>query len=260
MEGKGARKSKKRDANFLRDEKISLIRAVEARPCMWLTTHKKHFDKIAVKRAWESVAAEINKEVNECRDAWTSLRDSLRYHRNKLAKSGSAGGSDFGEPRVKESVDWRFAEHMAFLPVNTLERRAKSSSFTFVDSPACSPDACSSPVPNKIEEISIPACSDDDTWLAEDDVEASKSTSYSYSNSSKRLKAEEPTSSTTDGLAGLLGDYLKNKKKTRAVFPFWDKLLSKLPEDVATATEVEITNLLFSKVQQEVKEELPYDY
>ncbi|XP_034131971.1 uncharacterized protein LOC117586170 [Drosophila guanche] len=254
MEGK--RKSKKRDANFRSDEKISLIKAVEARPCMWLITDKKHFDKIALKRAWESVAAEMNKEVNECRDAWTSLRDSLRYHRSKLAKSGSAGGSDFGEPRVKECVDWQFAEHMAFLPVNTLERRTKTSCFTFVDSPACSPDECSSPVP-KIEEISIPACSDDDTWLSEDDVEACKSTSYSYSNSSKRPKAEEPTSSTTDGLAGLLGDYLKNKKKTRAVFPFWDKLLSKLPEDVATATEVEITNLLFSKVQQE---ELQYDY
>ncbi|BFF96640.1 uncharacterized protein DMAD_05231 [Drosophila madeirensis] len=96
------------------------------------------------------------------------------------------------------------------------------------------------------------ACSDDNTWLTEGDVEESSSTSYSYSKASKRRNAEEQTSSTTDGL--------KNKKKTRAVFPFWDELLGKLPEDVALATEVEITNLLFSKGQQHVKKELPSDY
>lgn len=71
---------------------------------------------------------------------------------------------------------------------------------------------------------------------------------------SKGLKVEEPTGD--DGIAGILRDYLKNRTetKTRAVFPFWDELLSKLPDDIATATEVEITNLIYLKVQQHGKQ------
>lgn len=52
-----------------------------------------------------------------------------------------------------------------------------------------------------------------------------------------------------DDITGLLGQYLKNKQTTRPILPYWDKLLSKLPEEIATATEVEITNSLFAKVQ-----------
>ncbi|BFF94068.1 uncharacterized protein DMAD_11787 [Drosophila madeirensis] len=47
---------------------------------------------------------------------------------------------------------------------------------------------------------------------------------------------------------------------SRSIFPYWDELLSKLPEPVATATEVEITNLLFSKGQPYAQTEQPSDY
>ncbi|XP_022229504.2 uncharacterized protein LOC111078878 [Drosophila obscura] len=247
MVNKSARKTKKRDENFHQEEKVALIKAVEARPCLWEIT-KKRQGNISVKSAWESVAVEINKDANECKIAWTALRDSLRYHRSKQAKCGSAA-----QTRVNENMDWQFAEHMAFLPVMSLERHTKSSTSLFEDSPACSPDACSSPLPYKIEESSIAAGSDEPNWVrTDDDVEASTSSAYSYSKTSKKRKVEEPSGD--GGIAVLLCDYLKNKPKTRTIFPFWDELLSKLPPDEVTATEVEITNLLFWKVQNQGKQ------
>ncbi|KAL7724356.1 hypothetical protein ACLKA6_003001 [Drosophila palustris] len=185
--------------------------------------------------------------ANECKSAWASLRDSLRYHRSKLAKSGSAGGIALGQPRLKKNLDWQFAEHMAFLPVMSLERRTKTSTTMFLDSPVGSPDAYSSPFPHATEENQMTASSEPN-WVPIDDDIASTSSAYSYqSRASKRSKVKEPAAD--DEITGLLGQYLKNKQSTRPIFPFWDKLLSKLPEEIATATEVEITNFLFAKVQ-----------
>ncbi|KAL7724032.1 hypothetical protein ACLKA6_003248 [Drosophila palustris] len=136
---------------------------------------------------------------------------------------------------------------MAFLPVMSLERRTKTSATMFLDSPVGSPDACSSPFPHATEENQMTA-SWEPNWVPIDDDIASTSSAYSYqSRASKRSKVKEPAAD--DEITGLLGQYLKNKQTTRPIFPFWDKLLSKLPEEIATATEVEITNLLFAKVQ-----------
>ncbi|KAL7726442.1 hypothetical protein ACLKA6_004582 [Drosophila palustris] len=122
-------------------------------------------------------------DVNECKSAWASLRDSLRYHRSKLAKSGSAGGIALGQPRVNENIDWQFAEHMAFLPVMSLERRTKTSTTMFVDSPVGSPDACSSPLLQATEENQMAASSEEPNWVPTfDDFEASTSSAYSYVN------------------------------------------------------------------------------
>ncbi|KAL7723359.1 hypothetical protein ACLKA6_001165 [Drosophila palustris] len=118
----------------------------------------------------------------------------------------------------------------------------------FVDNPVGSPDACSSPL-QATEESQMAASSEEPNWVPTcEDFEASTSSAYSYqSKASKRSKVKEPAAD--DEITGLLGQYLKNKQTTRPIFPFWDKLLSKLPEEIATATEVEITNLLFAKVQ-----------
>ncbi|KAL7727949.1 hypothetical protein ACLKA6_019508 [Drosophila palustris] len=195
----------------------------------------------------------MNKEASECKSAWTSLRDSLRYHRSKLAKSASAGGIVLGQSQVNDIVDWQFAEHMAFLPVMSLEKRTKTSAFMFVDSPGRSPDTCSSPL-SDVSEESMAASSEEPNWvLTDDELEASTSSVYSsQSKALKRRKVEEPTED--DGITGLVRDYLNNKKMTRTIFPFWDELLSKLPADIATATEVEITNLIYLKVQQHGKQ------
>ncbi|KAM8702556.1 hypothetical protein ACLKA7_005672 [Drosophila subpalustris] len=85
--------------------------------------------------------------------------------------------------------------------------------------------------------------SSEPNWVPIDDDIASTSSAYSYqSRASKRSKVKEPAAD--DEITGLLGQYLKNKQTTRPIFPFWDKLLSKLPEEITTAS-----NLLFAKVQ-----------
>ncbi|BFF93181.1 uncharacterized protein DMAD_11078 [Drosophila madeirensis] len=58
----------------------------------------------------------MNRDIETCRNGWKSLRDSYRYHVKRVAKSGSAGGVPFKGPVASDSIDWRFAPHMEFLP------------------------------------------------------------------------------------------------------------------------------------------------
>ncbi|XP_034670359.1 uncharacterized protein LOC117902908 [Drosophila subobscura] len=86
---------------------------------------------------WESVAAEMNKDIETCRNGWKSLRDSYRYHVKRVAKSGSAGGVPIEGPVASDSIDWRFAPHMEFLPDLSSQRRTFSASSSFAhDTPA----------------------------------------------------------------------------------------------------------------------------
>ncbi|XP_067635094.1 uncharacterized protein [Eurosta solidaginis] len=90
-----APKLKKRVLNFTAEEKRALIREVKEWPRIWDTSDPLHCNKNAVDQAWVHLSSSLGKEVIESKDAWTSLRESYRYHAraSKRQKSGSSGGS-----------------------------------------------------------------------------------------------------------------------------------------------------------------------
>lgn len=53
-------RKKRRFETFHREEKIALINAVRNKSCIWDT--KYYYDQNAIRRAWESVGAELGKD------------------------------------------------------------------------------------------------------------------------------------------------------------------------------------------------------
>ncbi|XP_067635098.1 uncharacterized protein [Eurosta solidaginis] len=90
-----APKRKKRVLNFTAEEKRALIREVKDWPRIWDTSDPLHCNKNAVDQAWVHLSSSLGKEVIESKGAWTSLRESYRYHAraSKRQKSGSSGGA-----------------------------------------------------------------------------------------------------------------------------------------------------------------------
>ncbi|BFF93226.1 uncharacterized protein DMAD_11117 [Drosophila madeirensis] len=129
-------KPNRRLGEFTDESKIKLIKEVKKDEIIWNLSHKQHSDANGIKCAWEFVAAEMNREIETCRNGWKSLRDSYRYHVKRVAKSGSAGVPIEG-PVASDSIDWRFAPHMEFLPDLSSQRRTFFSSSSFaLDTPA----------------------------------------------------------------------------------------------------------------------------
>ncbi|XP_070138522.1 uncharacterized protein [Drosophila bipectinata] len=126
MEGLTKQKNSRPEKFSAREDKLKLISAVKTKPIIWDLTHKGHFNAIGLNNAWEAVAAELQKDVKDCKASWKSLRASMRYHQ-KISKekkeSGSAGGNVVPGPRANDDYDWDFASEMTFLPDLSDKRR-----------------------------------------------------------------------------------------------------------------------------------------
>ncbi|XP_055922972.1 uncharacterized protein LOC129953665 [Eupeodes corollae] len=73
-------KQKKKKIEFSSEEKKKLASLVETSEAIWKLEHRLHKNNSAVASLWSSIAAEMNKPVEDCKAMWRSLRDSMRYH------------------------------------------------------------------------------------------------------------------------------------------------------------------------------------
>lgn len=48
--------------HLVREEKVALINAVKNQNCIWNNKTKEYSDQMVVKRAWETVAEQLNKD------------------------------------------------------------------------------------------------------------------------------------------------------------------------------------------------------
>lgn len=109
---------KSRINTFSTGEKRLLAAAVQENKCIWDLSDPLHQNHGAVDAAWKRIATKLVKNVEECKKAWISLKDSNRYHKKiNPKKSGSSGGvrMDDGDEDV-EIVEWEFQKDLAFLP------------------------------------------------------------------------------------------------------------------------------------------------
>lgn len=68
-----------------------LIALVALRPAIFDYTLKHHADRNVVRKLWDEVAVELKCSVNECKQKWTSLRNTYsRCFRDNQDASGSA--------------------------------------------------------------------------------------------------------------------------------------------------------------------------
>lgn len=109
---------KSRINTFSTEEKRLLAAAVQENRCIWDLSDPLHQNHGAVDAAWKRIATKLVKNVEECKKAWISLKDSNRY-RKKInpKKSGSSGGVRMGDVDEEvEIVEWEFQKDLDFLP------------------------------------------------------------------------------------------------------------------------------------------------
>ncbi|XP_022220340.2 uncharacterized protein LOC111072653 [Drosophila obscura] len=239
-----------RVAEFDRDSKLDLIKAVEKRPVIWNLKDRKHFDTIASKSAWESVAAEIKKDANSCKIAWKSLKDSYRYHiksaTKKQLKNGSAGGVQMENPVANESVEWVFAPHMAFLPDLFTQRRTFTSIF-FPEE-----DTESSPV--GLDDTAVLETNWSESELnIKQELDDFSSSTYSYE--SKAKKRSVPKNETSASQVCEILEKLVNQQEAQAVVmnpvsAYWDYMLSSLPLEDRAEVEDDVTQLIIARKRE----------
>lgn len=113
----GDTSKKSRMQGFTIEDKKKLAAAVKENSCIWDLSEPLHHNNSAVDLAWKKVAAELVRNVDETKKAWTSLKDSNRYRkRASNKKSGSSGGVVFQEDQDVEIIEWEFAKDLEFLP------------------------------------------------------------------------------------------------------------------------------------------------
>nr|XP_043069432.1 uncharacterized protein LOC108120140 [Drosophila bipectinata] len=169
MEGLTKQKNSRPEKFSAREDKLKLISAVKTKPIIWDLTHKGHFNAIGLNNAWEAVAAELQKDVKDCKASWKSLRASMRYHQ-KISKekkeSGSAGGNNDDATKIIRDVD--------------VFRNLRETQFA------------------EYLDDSLPSISFDQSTLEDqelqlqkglEDMEKESSSSYSYKPSTKKRKA-----------------------------------------------------------------------
>ncbi|XP_067648063.1 uncharacterized protein [Eurosta solidaginis] len=235
-----ATKRKKRVLNFTAEEKRALIREVKEWPRIWDTSDPLHCNKNAVDQAWVHLSSSFGKEVSESKDAWTSLRESYRYHAraSKRQKSGSCGGAALDAPIFSEDIDWEFAGEMAFLPNVSQKRRTFTSSSNF------SEESSESPLDPSEDLNSTQICDNDPQY--DYNPKRSKPSTLSQSPDEKWgrfnriLKKQE--------------EFLEDRKKspyTQALSTF-DWLLNELPRSVGDDMCLHINSILLQKIEEHI--------
>ncbi|XP_016972801.1 uncharacterized protein LOC108040070 [Drosophila rhopaloa] len=237
MEGKYKRARKKRLQEFSGEDKIQLIRNVESRPVLWDLSNKSHFDATILKKAWEGIAREMDKDDHSCKLAWKSLRDSYKYHL-KSKRTKSAEGDPLGKP--KGMSEWDFAPYMAFLPEVTTQRQTTRSCYS------------------EIEEAMEQSYSIDESLNYTEDLkeEAELEVSLelpSYAEERRTAKKRKVEQSPAAKICGILGNYLQQQQNTtiptpaRPIFVYWESELNSLSPEDAAEVEQKMTRLLWEE-------------
>ncbi|XP_020809780.1 uncharacterized protein LOC110185339 isoform X1 [Drosophila serrata] len=213
------------------NEMVQLIEQVHAHTVLWDVRHKRHLNGAHLKKAWESVAAGLNKDPVICKTAWQSLRDSHRYY----SKMGQKKGSSWVSSR------WSLSSHLSFLPKDNKERWKSSS-----------------PTLNPLElEDSLSA--QDKDFECEEAASQLETDISSLIEESRHL--DKDLSNWTGDLCSSIGkreelspikeEEHKHKPKTspsRPIFAYWESLLNKMAPEDADAAEQQMTQTLWAEM------------
>ncbi|XP_017003822.2 uncharacterized protein [Drosophila takahashii] len=264
MNGANKRTRRSRLQAFKAEDKVMLIHAVQIKPILWDTNHKKHFHGPLLNQAWDKVAVEINRDVKSCKAAWKSLRDSYKYFRNLKQEKGE-------NSEENSSVNWKFAENMAFLPNLTTSQRIKSSTFTkeeaskdqnqdqepkyshqkdFLDSKLSGSDEEDSILEEVENELNNGLSDNDLSDNFNDTNWPSKKRRYDPPSPASSSPSQSPTpgQKMCDILSKLLQNQHQNPNVTkRPIFDYWESLLSKMPPEIADVVEQKMTKLLWAE-------------
>nr|XP_043067303.1 transcription factor Adf-1-like [Drosophila bipectinata] len=242
MEGQLTKQKNSRPEKFsAREDKLKLISAVKTKPIIWDLTHKGHFNAIGLNIAWEAVAAELQKDVKDCKASWKSLRASMRYHQ-KISKE-------------KKQVE--VLEGMLF-PVR---RRMTTMIETSMSSETCEDTDL---MFAEYLDDSLPSISFDQSTLEDqelqlqkglEDMEKESSSSYSYKPSTKKRKAAADetcalTQKITEYVDLQVSSMVSQTKKIPLVATYWGELMNDLPEEMQDQAEQHITKFLLDLKQK----------
>nr|XP_043067371.1 transcription factor Adf-1-like isoform X1 [Drosophila bipectinata] len=243
-----------------REDKLKLISAIRARPIIWDLTHELHFNYTSLNNAWEAVAAELRKDVKDCKRAWKSLRACMRYHQKisrKKKPSGSAGGSVVPGPKASDDYDWDFASEMAFLSDLSEKRRHRTTTLPKPPEASTSSEISEDPL-NFADDESQPSSSFDQSMLEEEelqqqkgieDMEKESSSSYSYKPSTKKHKTAAAESCV---LTQIFTEYVDLQKaivsqttNVPSLVTYWAEIMKELPQKLKDEAEERVTKLLW---------------
>lgn len=60
--------------------------------------------------------------VSECKIIWKSLKDAVRYRKNKIARSGD-GTDEYRDERYDYDMDWELGDCLSYLMDASIVRR-----------------------------------------------------------------------------------------------------------------------------------------
>ncbi|XP_034472438.1 uncharacterized protein LOC117780133 isoform X2 [Drosophila innubila] len=249
------KRKKRRLDNFDTDSKIALIEAVHEKRLLWDVEDKRHFDGVFVKQAWQGVADSLNKNVNACKMAWKSIRDSYRYHckssEKKQAQSARAEGAQSEQPKVY----WHLAPYLSFLPDLNSKRRTFNSAFEVEES--TSQDKTLDPFESQATEavqeyLSFSNLFDvDDSQLDADASISNHESTHSIEENPKKIRKVEKSAEVAQEVIiskpSECLDPLETSLSTpvRSVVLYWESILNKMDPKVAEAAERAVTKLLW---------------
>ncbi|XP_017034488.1 uncharacterized protein [Drosophila kikkawai] len=245
MVGKWKKRYSSRIEKFsARGEKMALINAVKAKPIMWDLNHKDHFNARHIKSAWEEVAAELQKDVSVCRNAWKSLRASMRYHQKMSITrktSGSAAGSDVPDPKANDDYDWVFAPHMTFLPDLWEKRGPLQLPKPPEASTLCETSEESEDVFAEYLDESQPSSPFDQSMLEEQELQLQKEIEDMEKERADRCVLTQKFSEYVD----LQKSILSQAPNVRSLVSYWGSILQDLPKELQDEAEERVTKLLW---------------
>ncbi|KAL7740222.1 hypothetical protein ACLKA6_002198 [Drosophila palustris] len=233
--------------DFDNDDKISLIQAVKEKRVLWDVEDKKHFDGIVLKEAWKTVAKKLNRNTNECKTAWKSLRDSYRYH----CKRVGADGATSEQPKVV----WHFAPYLTFLPKLSSTRRTFNSAFEVED--ASTQDRTLDPFESTEaykDDLSFSNLFDiDESQLEAADTKSCKDSTQSNDNPRKLRKLDKSAES-QEVIVSKHSECLdpletSSPPSVRPILRYWESILNKMDPKTAEAAERAATNMLWKYVK-----------
>ncbi|XP_020812886.1 uncharacterized protein LOC110187764 [Drosophila serrata] len=245
---------RKRKPCFTNAEKLQLIHSIKRRSLLWDVLDLYHRDYDKVQAAWKAVSGEVKRPVPHCKEAWSSLRESYRYHfKRDCGKFQHLDGEDFDPLLATKQIDWRFAEAMSFMPQPAIKRPRPSS-------PTVLNEADGEDEAGEDDEVAdwmtgsaeIPA----DALLTPESVENIKP------DPKTRGKPRKSAASTSqESVVDMLSNFLKETRhcleqpvsKNATVLAYWDTLLTGMSPQNSQRAVFKVTEFLQEIAKKEVE-------
>lgn len=74
-----------------KEEVINFIEIYRKYELLWDPKHRDHYNKILKQDAWEEIAKEVNRSVDECKKKMEYLLAALRREKMKMTKTTGTG-------------------------------------------------------------------------------------------------------------------------------------------------------------------------